>query len=219
MKTLAGITIGERDARLLMLRQALFGFRMTSTTKCPACSERLEWESNVSDLLVRQVDPPPDCASGASQRAADLLEITVEKYRIKCRLPNSDDLFFSAGQTDARVMRKQLIERCLIEATTEDGESMSFDQLSETALQAVVEKMETADPQANLQINLSCPACGHCWAVIFDIVSYLWAEIDAWAQRMLRTVHLLAKRYGWREVDILAMSPMRRQIYLEMARQ
>jgi hypothetical protein len=30
-------------------------------------------------------------------------------------------------------------------------------------------------------------------------------------------VHQLAKYYGWAEADILAMSPVRRQIYLNIA--
>jgi hypothetical protein len=36
---------------------------------------------------------------------------------------------------------------------------------------------------------------------------------------MLYDVHALASAYGWREADVLAMSPMRRQVYLELARQ
>jgi hypothetical protein len=32
----------------------------------------------------------------------------------------------------------------------------------------------------------------------------------------LREVHTLAWAYGWREADILAMSPARRQFYIEL---
>jgi hypothetical protein len=32
----------------------------------------------------------------------------------------------------------------------------------------------------------------------------------------MRQVHTLALAYGWREIDILAMSSWRRQAYLEM---
>ena len=34
--------------------------------------------------------------------------------------------------------------------------------------------------------------------------------------RLLRQVHTLAMAYGWREIDILSMSALRRQVYLEM---
>jgi hypothetical protein len=51
---------------------------------------------------------------------------------------------------------------------------------------------------------------------MFDIVPYLWTEINAWAMRLLREIHSLATAYGWREADILAMSAVRRHWYLEM---
>ena len=81
---------------------------------------------------------------------------------------------------------------------------------------AVTERMSQADPQADVKLGLDCPACGHDWLVTFDILSFLWSEIETWAQRMLRDVHILARSYGWREADILAMSAFRRQCYLEM---
>ena len=39
--------------------------------------------------------------------------------------------------------------------------------------------------------------------------------MDARAQRLLMEVHLLARAYGWREADILGMSPARRNAYLQ----
>ena len=43
--------------------------------------------------------------------------------------------------------------------------------------------------------------------------------MHAWARRTLRDVHVLARAYGWREADVLALSPTRRQIYVELSRQ
>ncbi len=57
---------------------------------------------------------------------------------------------------------------------------------------------------------------GFVFSVAFDIVSFLWNELNAWAIRTLREVHILASAYGWSETDILAMSPWRRQFYLEV---
>ena len=39
---------------------------------------------------------------------------------------------------------------------------------------------------------------------------------DAWAQRALSDVHLLATRYGWSEREVLALTPARRARYLAM---
>ena len=77
--------------------------------------------------------------------------------------------------------------------------------------------MAETDPQADVQLALACPACGHTWQATFDIVSFFWSEINAWAYHTLREVHGLALAYGWTETDILALSPQRRQLYLEMA--
>ena len=67
---------------------------------------------------------------------------------------------------------------------------------------------------ANVQLALSCTSCDHRWQVCFDIVSFFSSEINASAQRTLREVHTLASTYSWREMDILTMSPSRRQFYL-----
>ena len=43
-----------------------------------------------------------------------------------------------------------------------------------------------------------------------------WTEVQAHAAQLLRDVHLLASNYGWREAEILNLSPVRRQAYLEL---
>jgi hypothetical protein len=76
--------------------------------------------------------------------------------------------------------------------------------------------MSDADPQADVELALACPSCGHQWPAAFDIASFLWKELHAWALRTLREVHTLARSYGWREDDVLALSGTRRQLYLEL---
>jgi hypothetical protein len=97
-----------------------------------------------------------------------------------------------------------------------NGDEQAIEALPEPIAARIAECMEQADPQANVQLSLVCPACGQEWRGTFDIVSYFWNEISAWAQDVLRDVHLLASAYGWRESDILTLSPWRRQCYLDM---
>ena len=42
LDSLASLTIGQRDARLLALRELTFGSKVTSVTECPACGETIE---------------------------------------------------------------------------------------------------------------------------------------------------------------------------------
>jgi hypothetical protein len=89
--------------------------------------------------------------------------------------------------------------------------------LAESAVERVASLLAEADPQAETLIDLTCCACHHRWQVLLDIENFLWVKIQALAKRLLREVHALARAYGWREVDILAMSSVRRHGYLEMA--
>jgi hypothetical protein len=108
------------------------------------------------------------------------------------------------------------LARCVIEARWND-EPVEASELPQEIAEAATRQMAASDPQADMRIALDCQACQHRWEEVFDIVSFFWIEIDAWARRLLREVHVLAAAYGWRESDVLTLSPARRQIYLAMA--
>jgi hypothetical protein len=76
--------------------------------------------------------------------------------------------------------------------------------------------MREIDPQANVEINLICPSCGSNWQKVFDIATFFCREIDIWALRTLREVHILASAYGWSEKEIVGMSQWKRELYMEM---
>ncbi len=201
---LAKISIGRRDARLLTLREWTFGPELTSLTACPACGVRLEFTLNVADIRV----PSPESINPQ-------LHLALDDYRIDFRLPNTSDLLEVGPSPDLEHMQRALIERCVCDVRWQD-EKITAEHLPPRLFEALSAQMAEADPQADTQLALSCPACDHRWQALFDIVSFFWSEIHAWAARILREVHLLASAYGWREADILAMSPLRRRIYLGM---
>lgn len=201
-EALAALPIGERDARLLTLREWAFGPSLTSVTACPACGERLELSFTTADVRVARPAP-----------VDDELAVETDGYEVAFRLPTSTDLDGLADRPDAREV---LLERCL-ESARRDGKRRSVRQLPEPVLDAVVRRMGEADPQADVHTRVVCPECAHAWQAVFDIVSFLWAELESWAHRTLREVHVLASAYGWREGDVLALSPWRRQVYLQLA--
>jgi hypothetical protein len=88
--------------------------------------------------------------------------------------------------------------------------------MPETLVTTLAEHLAAADPQAAMELALSCPGCRHQWSVAFDILAYFWGEIEDWAQRLLLDIHALASAYGWSERDILTMSPRRRRMYLDL---
>ncbi|MHC4177780.1 MAG: T4 family baseplate hub assembly chaperone [Planctomycetota bacterium] len=203
VEALAELSIGQRDAYLLSLREIAFGRLLHCLVICPKCEERLEAALQVADI---RADVITDQTDG--------LCLAVGEHRVSFRLPNSRDLIAESG--NASTARETLLRRCILEASHE-GTACPAEQLPADVLQAVVEKMVESDPQADVELDLCCPSCGHQWLAAFDIVSFFWREICAWAQRTLREVHALASAYGWSEEEIVSLSPFRRQQYLQMA--
>lgn len=203
---LARLTIGTRDARLLTLREWTFGPRLVCVVACPACGERLEITVNASDIRAT-----------APESVGDEFNLELDEYGVAFRLPSSIDLQAASSCVDSESVRALLIKRCIRSIRRRD-EEIGVDQSPTPVMEAVINRMAELDPQADTQLLLTCSACNHHWHTLFDIVSFFWSEIQAWASQVLREVHILASAYGWREEDILAMSPIRRQLYLGMAR-
>jgi hypothetical protein len=200
---LARLPVGQRDEQLLMLREQTFGPRLASYAECPQCEERLEFEIEAS-----QIRQPPALELQASGEGY----LETAGYRVRFRLPDSLDMAAAATSTDLSSARKTLLERCVL-AIEQEGQPVG--QLPAAVESQLAEQIAQADPQADVRLDLSCPACGHNWGLSFDIESFLWAEVNSLAKRLLREVHTLAHAYGWREADILSMSARRRQAYLE----
>lgn len=201
---LARLSIGQRDAGLLSLREQNFGPQLVCLANCTSCGERLELSFTVADLRVA-----PAVAAPAE------LSVTVDDYEVEFRLPDSFALLAVADSRDVIAARASLLERCLTRVRKGD-EPWAAGELPQHVVDAVVERMAQADPQADVQLALSCPLCGHVWQTAFDIVSFVWTEINVWAYRTLHDVHTLAAAYGWSEAEILNLSSRRRQAYLEM---
>ena len=201
----ATLSIGERDRSLMALREWTFGSQLASVSDCSACGTQLEWTMNLADLYLDHQSEP-----------AEVLSLDLDRYRVSFRLPDSSDLAALAEHSDIDTARGALLERCVLTAHF-DGQETPVNELPAEIVTTIAERMAAADPQADLKIDLTCPACGLNWQAIFDIESFFWSEINAWAQRILAEVHLLARAYGWRETDILNLSPWRRQFYLGLA--
>jgi hypothetical protein len=203
---LAGLSIGQRDALLLALRERTLGPTMQMYARCPQCGENLEFNVNIPDIRVMEPGQP----------RPQQYELQEGDFLVRFRLPNSWDLAAVREVGDVERARYWLLRRCVIEAQRE-GRVLAQEDLPEEVVQAITTRMEEEDPQADVRFSVRCPSCGFAWQSVFDIVPYLWAELTVTAQRLLMDVHALARAYGWDEGDILAMSASRRQFYLEMA--
>jgi hypothetical protein len=198
---LADMSIGQRDACLLRFRESQFGPRVTGIVTCQACQEQIE-----VDFDIRQVR--------ASQPASAPLSVSESRYQVNFRLPGTRDIASSIRDGDVEATRRALFERCVVSAYHE-GREVPPASVPLQVVDAVEARMGEADPQADIRLALTCSECALEWEATFDIVTFLWTELDGWASRTLFEVHALASTYGWRESDILALSAPRRRFYLE----
>jgi hypothetical protein len=194
---LADWPLGRRNSALAELRCLLFGPNLQGWVSCSACGEKLEFQMD-GRVLTSTKEP------GLNEQ--------IVIHGLSFRLPGSRDLAWASNETDPRLAAIRLVENCRLET----GDSPEW---SEQDLEEMGEKMAFADPMAETRLTFQCPECSNEWDETLDISTFLWAEIDAQAKRLLLEIHSLASAYGWTEMEILSLSDHRRALYLEMVRQ
>jgi DNA-directed RNA polymerase subunit M/transcription elongation factor TFIIS len=199
----AQFSIGERDIRLLLLREWHFGYQLINVATCPKCGEKVEWEMTTRQLHLQEPRAEPNL----------VFSLESQGYSLNYRLPNSADMMLLPQFSHSH----DLIRHCI---TSINGQQDKLDlsELTDQVFQELDQQMAKSDPQANITFDLTCPACQHQWASFFDIMNYFWVEIDRWAKLTFHEIYLLARSFSWTEKEILSLSPLRRQTYLNMLR-
>ncbi len=198
---LEALTVGARDRHLLALRRDLFGATVDAIVTCPKCAESVDLRFDVDDIIVGDADP-----SDAS------VEVETESGTLRVRLPTAGDVAVFQPRADPVQALAALLDRVVMSAGSGPRPSVV---LSTETVELVSRALAAADPQADVSFDVTCPACQEGFEAPFDAVAFVWAELSDWAGRMLGDVHSLALAYGWREQDVLSLSPGRRRFYLE----
>jgi hypothetical protein len=193
--------IGRRDASLIGIRRELFGSSLAATVRCPSCHETVEFDLDLG-LIV----------PAASDTAGEVVDVAVDGWSIVARLPTSADLI--AVSPDATPVA--LLNRCALRIE-EGGQPADLRAIPAWVFDKIEEAFAAADPAADITLALDCAACGNRWDEAFDIVTFLGAELDAWARSTLREVAALGRAYGWTENESLALTSTRRRMYIELA--
>jgi hypothetical protein len=167
------------------------------------------------DLRQTCFGPTLECLTSCP-RCAETLDVVIDMAEL--RSPVADPVrqvdladgvvvlrALTTRDLEAASDRVALLRRCIVSGDPERPD----------VLAAVEGCLDELDPQAAPTVELGCPACGHCWPAPFDIAEFVWTEVDQYARRLLHDIHGLASAYGWRESDVLAVSPQRRSFYLQ----
>lgn len=192
------LTPGQRDARLLALRQRLFGDLLDGVAHCPICAVALEF--SVPTAVITPAEPTGTAA------------IQAHGYHLQIRAPTLADL---ATLTPGDAV-ESLLRGCVTRAEW-NGAVVPAAELPQSVLDVVDTQLAVLDPGGSIELALRCPDCGHEWPEPLDVCDFLWFEIERWARRVLQEVHVLARSYGWTEREVLRLGPQRRRHYLELA--
>lgn len=184
------------------IRKQLFGSELRNVTTCPHCSQKIEWQTSVESLCIQKSDLIWEKKP---------LQMTFQGQQVSFRIPNSADILEILEIENPDLRQMVLLEKCLSDSSLP---TLSTEHWPKSLTEAVIQKMEESDPQANISMDINCPDCGHRWASCFDIMRFLWSEIDNWAKKLIQDVSIIAVNFGWSEHDILCMSRFRRNLYI-----
>ncbi len=213
-KLVRSLPVGDREALLLHLRRLTVGDRLDCILNCPkaGCGEKMELTLKVSELL----QPP---YTDVREEYETTIKDGDRAYRIRFRLPTGED------QETAAVLASESLEEavntllkgCIDQIEIADGPPERSPQaLPQAVLKGLPQVMSELDPQAELRLNLTCPACHTPFSVLFDAADYLFRELAGQGLSLYREVHTLALHYHWSEAEILRLARSKRRLYLNL---
>lgn len=189
------LSIESREQFLLEIRRNLFGRKFSSIARCPSCNEMIQWEMQYSDF------------SSAVNELKEEFPFEADGYRIRYRLPRENDLEKADGI--------EILKKCVLHMYKDDDQ-ISIDEVPVSFWTALEKEIEIKSPLSSSLINLACPECEHQWSLHFSVLEFLWTEIEQWARRFLHDIGTLALHYGWSELELMRMNPIRRSYYLNL---
>src|SRR4051794_14058961 len=170
-EALARLSIGQRDARLLDLREAVFGREVTGLAACAGCGEQVELSFDTRTIRSLAALPAAGAAREGAETTAGAVKVDVPGYHLSARPPTSEDLSEIEGAADVDDARRTLLQRCV--SVARRGElAVDVGELPDEVTAVLARGLAEADPQADVRLAVTCPACGLAWQESFDIVSF-----------------------------------------------
>lgn len=211
---LGQLTVGDREALLLRLRQVTFGERLSLVVDCPdpACGQPMDLDFRVDDVCC-QAQP----AAEAEHEAEVATGPGGAFWKVAVRLPTGADQAAVATQAldDPDGAGRSLARRCLVRARSPQGDDIAPDEVDSDVLDGLSDVLAGLDPQAQVELDLTCPTCGQEFSSLLDGAELLRSELTARKADLLSGLHLLAFHYHWSEEAVLDLPTSRRRLYVE----
>lgn len=159
---LGTLLVGDRDILLLAIRRATYGDELEMSVECPACSERLDVQYDIStDIPMRPF---------AGER---VFEQKLRHGRVvRCTLATGSDqeAFLNAGRKTLAELNTLLLSRCV---TDIDGVALGTEGVRALGVQdrrdLLRELTERQPGPKYTDIELECPTCAKKFPMMLDL--------------------------------------------------
>ncbi|MEJ2708644.1 MAG: hypothetical protein P8074_13585 [Anaerolineales bacterium] len=131
---LQSLTLGQRNSRLLSLREKTLGPALKGFAECVQCGTPLEFSIDVGAIRLPEA-------------SVQEYSLQVDGLTIRFRPLNSLDMAAIVGLVNIDAARLRLIERCLLEAT-QAGQLLTAAELPESALAALADALSERERPA-----------------------------------------------------------------------
>jgi hypothetical protein len=185
----------EIAAIALAIRQAWIGDQLSTDGACPECAERVDVSFRIGEYFNHF---QPSTPTGVATNGDGWYEVSGIRFRV----PTVADLTAALGSDNGAAI---LAGTCVQPA-----------DLSEEQWQIVDAALDQIAPSLDGMVGGLCPECGASMQLRLDPCSYVMAELRDLFVGIYYEVHLVARAYGWKEVDILSMGRSRRIRYAHL---
>ncbi|MEQ7128695.1 hypothetical protein ABN034_29725 [Actinopolymorpha sp. B11F2] len=201
--TALDLPIGAVASLAARLYAEEFGAVVSGILTCHSCEQRLDVELPMDSVVAASQDESVGAESAVALSGG---------RRLLVRAPTTRDLVAAGGSHDPA---RELLNRCV---RAEDNAPVDADGLDDAALTLVDAAAEELAGSAAVVVRTACPSCGTEVAAPLDVAALLWDRVAYAAPAILAEVAELAAAFGWAEAEVLALTPVRRRTYLELAR-
>jgi hypothetical protein len=198
------LLVGDRDYLILALRRMTLGDRFQGMLPCPACAAPMDISFGAADVPV---EPRPQTAASYTLEVGSA---GIPARTIRFRLPTGGDQEAVLDMEPGAAV-EALLARCLVD---DGGTPLAIGER-----EAVIDAMDRLAPQLDLELDLTCPECGHAFLLPFDVTTFFLHEMGINGDQLLRETHALALSYHWSEAEILNLGRDRRRAYLGLLRE
>lgn len=182
----AHLCASDRDALLAALHRSVWGDRIVSSLRCPACEAMYDLSFALSRLQRELAAAVP----AHRVTAPNCLEAEGRSYRLPALAEEE-----AAAAQGLAAGRADLARRAV--DSDDDAQAVAL--------------LESMAPLLDVDLDTVCAECGHSQSARFDVQSFVLQRMLDEREHLLAEVHALAGAYGWSLAEILSLARSTRQ--------